>query len=702
MNIEDLQTQLTALEKENKLLKSASQQWAIIQKLYQDSQRKLSEITQRANNIIETTPIGVIFVTAAGLIDKCNPAFSKLFNYTPAQVTGKPYTILLHEDVPVETMETYHRFFTSAGELLHDFQGQTSTGTSLILFLSATDITSENSQKLRVIFINDITERTTLLQNLQIAKEKAEMASQAKSVFLANMSHEIRTPMNGVMGMAEILKQTELTTEQHEYLNIIHTSANNLLTIIDDILDFSKIEAGKLELEETSVSINQVIEEIADLLNLKAADKGIALYTFIDTRLPQYVLTDPVRLRQILLNFSNNAIKFTEQGEVIISAELLSEKDGWVSVKFMVKDTGIGITEDGLKKLFRSFSQIDASTTRKYGGTGLGLAISQKLAGLMKGLIAVDSRPGLGSSFSFTVDLQVTDSNLIIDKNLFEFTGLHVLIVDDNYTNRQILIKYLQYWNCTADEATGPEEGYEKLIQAESGTQKYDVVLLDQQMPGMSGMELARKIKANSQISHNRLAMLSSVADLVNKSDLAKAGISCYLNKPVKINQLHNLLVSMLPEEKLSPKHLSTPPELNIQSPGTVIKPKINPTEIKILLAEDNLINQRVGMLTLQKLGFKPDLAVNGLEVIELHKKNNYDLILMDIQMPEMDGLEATIAIRKSENSSKPIKRATIVAITANAMKEDRDICLNSGMDGYITKPFKSEEIVILLNQLFQ
>jgi PAS domain S-box-containing protein len=696
MQYEELSERLAMLEKENKLLKSASQQWSTIQKLYQDSQRKLREISHRINSIIETTPIGIAFIDSTGVVERCNTAFCKLFMYEQSQVIGKNYQLLLHPSVFEKGLEDYQEFMTNKGACFNDFQGMTSLSNKLVLNASATDVLNDSNQKSRVVFFSDLTEKNGLLQSLNLAKEKAEMASQAKSVFLANMSHEIRTPMNGVMGMAEILKQTPLSDEQQEYLGIIHTSANNLLTIINDILDFSKIEAGKLELEETAVSIPQIIEEVADIIKLKANEKGIELNTYIDVRMPSFVLTDPIRLRQIILNFSNNALKFTEHGEVLISAEVVEIKGDEIEVKFVVKDTGIGMTEEGLKKLFRSFSQIDASTTRKYGGTGLGLAISQKLAGLMKGLIHVDSQPGLGSTFTFTVELKIVEQSAT-QKVENSFEKLTVLIIDDNATNRQILVKYLNLWNCKAQESSDPFEGLDKLKEAAAQGRSFDVILLDQQMPGLSGLELATRIKTNKLLANNKIIMLSSITDMLNKAELAKAGIDFYLNKPVKIHQLHQAIAAVLPENKLMIKASLIDKQLNTQDPDTLKLPK----HLKILLAEDNLINQRVGMLTLQKLGMKPDLALNGLEVLELHQKNQYDLILMDIQMPEMDGLEATIAIRNKEMSGELPARVTIVAVTANAMKEDKEVCLDSGMDGYITKPFKSDEIVNLLLNLF-
>ncbi len=696
MQYEELSERLAMLEKENKLLKSASQQWSTIQKLYQDSQRKLREISHRINSIIETTPIGIAFIDSTGVVERCNTAFCKLFMYEQSQVIGKNYQLLLHPSVFEKGLEDYQEFMTNKGACFNDFQGMTSLSNKLVLNASATDVLNDSNQKSRVVFFSDLTEKNGLLQSLNLAKEKAEMASQAKSVFLANMSHEIRTPMNGVMGMAEILKQTPLSDEQQEYLGIIHTSANNLLTIINDILDFSKIEAGKLELEETAVSIPQIIEEVADIIKLKANEKGIELNTYIDVRMPSFVLTDPIRLRQIILNFSNNALKFTEHGEVLISAEVVEIKGDEIEVKFVVKDTGIGMTEEGLKKLFRSFSQIDASTTRKYGGTGLGLAISQKLAGLMKGLIHVDSQPGLGSTFTFTVELKIVEQSAT-QKVENSFEKLTVLIIDDNATNRQILVKYLNLWNCKAQESSDPFEGLDKLKEAAAQGRSFDVILLDQQMPGLSGLELATRIKTNKLLANNKIIMLSSITDMLNKAELAKAGIDFYLNKPVKIHQLHQAIAAVLPENKLMIKASLIDKQLNTQDPDTLKLPK----HLKILLAEDNLINQRVGMLTLQKLGMKPDLALNGLEVLELHQKNQYNLILMDIQMPEMDGLEATIAIRNKEMSGELPARVTIVAVTANAMKEDKEVCLDSGMDGYITKPFKSDEIVNLLLNLF-
>jgi two-component system, sensor histidine kinase and response regulator len=657
------------------------------------SEQKLAEKALKASEakfrqLIENAPLGISVTTPEGEVVSTNKAMLDLYGLETQEEFARLNISERYCD-PADR-KRFLEMLERDG-LVKDFQVQLKKKDGSNIWCSMSNImqVSESNEKSLITIMDNIQNRKDFEIALQKQKEAAEAATRAKSDFLANMSHEIRTPMNGITGMAGLLADTPLSPEQLDYVESIKSSADALMTVINDILDFSRVEAGKLSLEPMEFDLRSSIENMNDVLAVRAREKKLEYTWLIDDKVPTQLVGDAGRLRQILINLIGNAIKFTPQGSVELNVNLATASEKEATLRFDIRDTGIGIPKDKVNLLFQPFTQADSSTVRRFGGTGLGLSISKRLVGLMGGKIGVDSIEGQGSRFWFTADFAKQAAGGSSGERLaHDISGLHVLGVDDNLTNRKLLAQMLSSWKCRVEVVENAAVALVKLQTAATGGDPFQLAIIDMLMPDVDGKTLGRMIKATSDLKQTILVSWSSAGGSAEEVELVNAGFAQCLYKPIKQSQLYNAIVKSVIKGPLPVEPL----------PAVTDAATAETRKGRILLAEDNAVNQKVAVAMLARMGYYSDVAANGLEAVKMLSNFSYDLVLMDIHMPEMDGLEATRHIR-SDQSNVRNPKIPIVAMTAAAMKGDRDNCLAAGMNDYLSKPIDLRELNRVLNQ---
>jgi PAS domain S-box-containing protein len=623
---------------------------------------------QHFESLVEISPVAVVVMDDGERVTGWNPAAAELFGYSAEEAIGSEIDdLVMPEDRRREGREITAESL-AVGHAQRISSRRRKDGTPVDVELMLVPLTADGERVGFLGVYHDITQ-------LQRAREEAEAATQAKSAFLATMSHEIRTPMNAVIGMTGLLLDTELTAEQRELAEVVRSSGDALLHVIDDILDYSKIEAGKLDLERAPVDLRDCVEGALDIVAPRASQKEVELGCLIDDDVPAGIVGDGARLRQVLLNLLSNAVKFTEQGEVVVLVGAEPAGAGSHRLRIAVRDTGIGIPQDRMNRLFASFSQVDTSTTRRYGGTGLGLAISQRLVDLMGGTMSVESEPGRGSTFSIDLTAEAAEvpARIAPADGLLQLAGKRILVVDDNATNREIVIRHAQAWQM---EPVAVASSAEALALISAG-EPFDVAVLDMLMPDMDGLGLAQEIRRHRDREELPLLLLTSLGRLPQAG--AGAEFSAQFAKPIKASQLFNALAGVLADRVRDARPAAA---------GDGDRPAATP--LRILLAEDNAVNQKVALALLGQLGYRADVAWNGVEALTALERRPYDVVLMDVHMPELDGLDAT---RRICERWAPDVRPRIIAMTANVLLEDREACFAAGMDDYVAKPIRPDQL---------
>ncbi len=652
------------------------------------AERELEKQTVFLNALHENNPLGIVVLDPQARVQFSNPAFERMFGFPAAEMIGGD----LDSRIAPPNLRTEAQTFSEQvrrGAPLHAVaERQRRDGTLVDVEIHGVPLLMDGKVVGQFALYQDITERRRAEEEMQKAKEAAEAANRSKSEFLANMSHEIRTPMNAILGMTDLVLDTELNAEQREYLGTAKSSADNLLRLINDILDFSKIEAGKLDLDHVPFDLRQTLGDTLRALAMRAHRKEIELCYRVQPEVPDGLLGDPGRLRQIVVNLVGNAIKFTERGEIVVRVEMLERTAERIRLHFTVSDTGIGISPEQARRIFEPFAQADGSMTRRYGGTGLGLSISTRLAELMGGRLWVESELGRGSAFQFTASFASADQKMdpVAPLDAESLQNLPVLIVDDNKTNRIILEEILKHWSMSPSAAEGGRAGLAALGQALQSGKPFPLVLLDAQMPEFDGFEVAEQIRCDPRLVGASIMMLTSDHQLGDSERCRALGISACLTKPITQSDLFDAVLAALGKRpQLIPAAVQTAPE-DVETDGR---------SLRILLAEDNLMNQTLALRLLTKRGHNVTVTSNGGEALQKLEDagfHGFDVVLMDVQMPEMDGLEATAAIRACEKEFHT--HIPIVAMTAHALKGDRERCLAAGMDGYVSKPIRAQTLM--------
>jgi PAS domain S-box-containing protein len=665
-------------------------------RLRKTAEEQLVRSEQRIRSIVENVVDAIITINSRGIVQTFNPAAERIFGYTADEMIGKNVNIIMpqpHRSLHDEYVQKYLE--TGENEIIgktREIEGERKEKTIFPMEISVSEMRIGNEIGF-IGIVRDISERKLIESELVTAREESEKANRAKSDFLAVMSHEIRTPMNGILGMTHVVLDSELTQEQRENLNLVNYSAESLLSLINDILDFSKIEAGKLDLDYSDFRIGDRLDEILQSLAIRAHEKNLNLVCNVDDKVPEVVTGDLGRIRQIIVNLVGNAIKFTEVGLISLNVCVLSQTPDEVELKFEVCDTGVGIPQDNQEMIFNPFTQADSSTTRKYGGTGLGLAITSQLVEMMRGKIWVESEPGKGSVFHFTCRLGVrhglSDEDRV--KDLAVVRDKIILVVDDNEVNRKILKKTIESWGMKPVMAASAGEALEIIKSYDQTGDSIAIALIDVMMPEIDGFKLTEMIHSDPKLSNLKIIIMSSADPIGGCERCAELGVDGYLCKPLNYKDLlHTIAVTLSPTDSRT-NTASNPPERKELPP---LKP------LRILLVEDNLVNQKMATLILEKKGHSVVVANNGLDGVEKHKTGDFDLILMDVQMPEMDGLEATRVIRESEKGTGD--HIPIIAMTAHAFKKDEEACLKAGMNAYVSKPISKSLRFETMQDLFQ